>query len=75
MVADKPLPGVGEQECGLGQAFGDRCIGNRVAFVVVEIALLAQGVEHDYAILGEPNVFGKGCKAVWWWPGWLVTVR
>ena len=56
-MAGKPLPGVGEQKFGLSQAFGDRRIGDGIAFVVVEIALLAQGVQDDDAVLGETHGF------------------
>ena len=65
-VAGEPLPGVVEQEFGLGQAFGDRRGGDGVAFIVVEVALFAQRNEHDHPVLGEAHGFRQGlqCRLV-----------
>ena len=58
----QPLPGVGKQRVGLNQAFSDGGVGNRVAFVVVEVALPAQGIQDDHCVLPDIHGFGQSLQ-------------
>lgn len=51
MLGMQPLPRVCEQLGGRLQAGLQAGIGNRIAFIVVDIALAAQGVEQDQVLL------------------------
>ena len=58
-MAFEPLPGLGEQCVGLRQTLDDGGVGNRVAFVVGEVALLTQGIEDDHDVLRDTHRFGQ----------------
>lgn len=58
----QPLPGMSKERFGLRLAFPDGGVGNGVAFVVVEVALFAQGVEDDDGVGVQFERFGQGLK-------------
>ncbi len=58
----QPLSGVIEQVFCLRQTFGDSGIGDRVAFVIIEVALFAQGIKDNYDILCDTHSFRQGLQ-------------
>ena len=47
-LGQQPLPGMSKQRFGLGLALANHSVGNRIAFVIVEVALTAQSVEDGH---------------------------